>query len=81
MFVICVLCLIVVPLPPGKNPFALKINNNINNRSSIPGNGRDFSLLQNVQNDFKAHPVFYAKCTSDFIGNLKLITYPSHCHD
>jgi hypothetical protein len=26
--VICVLCLIVVPLPPGKNPFAVKINNN-----------------------------------------------------
>jgi hypothetical protein len=26
---ICVLCLIVVPLPPGKNPFAVKINNNI----------------------------------------------------
>jgi hypothetical protein len=22
----CVLCLIVVPLPPGKNPFAVKIN-------------------------------------------------------
>jgi hypothetical protein len=26
-----VLCLIVVPLPPGKNPFAVKINNNNNN--------------------------------------------------
>jgi hypothetical protein len=25
MCVICVLCLIVVPLPPGKNPFAVKI--------------------------------------------------------
>jgi hypothetical protein len=25
MSVICVLCLIVVPLPPGKNPFAVKI--------------------------------------------------------
>jgi hypothetical protein len=24
----CVLCLIVVPLPPGKYPFAVKINNN-----------------------------------------------------
>jgi hypothetical protein len=28
MRVICVLCLIVVPPPPGKTPFALKINNN-----------------------------------------------------
>jgi hypothetical protein len=24
----CVLCLIVVPLPPGKNPFAVKTNTN-----------------------------------------------------
>jgi hypothetical protein len=28
MCVICALCLIVVPVPPGKNPFAVKINNN-----------------------------------------------------
>jgi hypothetical protein len=28
MCVICVSCPIVVPLPPGKNPFAVKINNN-----------------------------------------------------
>jgi type IV secretory pathway component VirB8 len=28
---ICVLCLIVVPLPPGKNPFVVQINNNNNN--------------------------------------------------
>jgi hypothetical protein len=27
MCVICVLCLIVVPLSPGKSPFAVKINN------------------------------------------------------
>jgi hypothetical protein len=26
--VICLLCLIVLPLPPGKNPFTVKINNN-----------------------------------------------------
>jgi hypothetical protein len=31
MCVVCVLCLIVVSLPPGENPFAeLKINNNNN---------------------------------------------------
>jgi hypothetical protein len=29
--VICVLGLIVVPLPPGKNPLAVKINNNNKN--------------------------------------------------
>jgi hypothetical protein len=28
---VCVLCLIVVPLLPGENSFALKINNNNNN--------------------------------------------------
>jgi hypothetical protein len=31
MCVIYVLCLIAVPLPPGKNPFAVKINNNNEN--------------------------------------------------
>jgi hypothetical protein len=30
MYVVCVLCLTAVPLPPGENPFALKINNNNN---------------------------------------------------
>jgi hypothetical protein len=35
MCVICVLCLIVVPLAPGKNPFAVKINNNNNNNNEI----------------------------------------------
>jgi hypothetical protein len=30
MCVVCV-CLIVVRLPPGRNPFAVKINNNNNN--------------------------------------------------
>jgi hypothetical protein len=34
MRVICVLCLIVVPLPPGKNPFAVKIYNNNNNNNN-----------------------------------------------
>jgi hypothetical protein len=33
MCVVCVLYLIVVPPPPGENPFAVKIsNNNINNK-------------------------------------------------
>jgi hypothetical protein len=31
----CVLCVIVVPLPPGTNPFAVKINNNNNNNNNI----------------------------------------------
>jgi flagellar biosynthesis component FlhA len=26
MYVVCVLCLIVVPLPPSENPFAVQIN-------------------------------------------------------
>jgi hypothetical protein len=28
MCIFCVLCLILVRLPPGRNPFAVKINNN-----------------------------------------------------
>jgi hypothetical protein len=32
--VICVLCFIVVPLPSGKNPFAVKVNNNNNNNDN-----------------------------------------------
>jgi hypothetical protein len=31
---LCVLCIIVVPLPPGTNPFAVKINNNNNNNNN-----------------------------------------------
>jgi hypothetical protein len=30
-FVFCVLCLSLVPLPPGKTPFAVQLNNNNNN--------------------------------------------------
>jgi hypothetical protein len=35
-FVCCllVLCLIVVPLPPGETPFAVKVNNNSNNNNN-----------------------------------------------
>jgi hypothetical protein len=43
MCVVCVLCHIVVPLPPGKNTFAVKINNNnniiINKRQGGENNG------------------------------------------
>jgi hypothetical protein len=33
--VFCVLCLIVVPLPSGNNPFTLQFNNNMNNNKII----------------------------------------------
>jgi hypothetical protein len=34
--IFCVLCLIVVPLPPGKTPFAVKISNkNINDIKNL----------------------------------------------
>jgi hypothetical protein len=33
-----VLCLIVVPLPPGKNQFAVKLNNNNNNNNNNSNN-------------------------------------------
>jgi hypothetical protein len=35
MYVVCMLWLIVVPLSPGENPFAVKINNN--NKNSAAG--------------------------------------------
>jgi hypothetical protein len=35
MCVICMLCLIVVPLQTGKNPFAVKMNNNNNNNNKL----------------------------------------------
>jgi hypothetical protein len=31
----CVLCVIVVPLPLGKIPFAVQLNNNDNNNDSV----------------------------------------------
>jgi hypothetical protein len=37
MCVVCVLCLIVVPLPPSENPFAVKRNNNNNNNNNKEG--------------------------------------------
>jgi hypothetical protein len=36
--VICVLCLIVVALPPGKNPFTAKVNNSNNNNTTTNNN-------------------------------------------
>jgi hypothetical protein len=36
MCVVCVLCLVVVPLPPGENPFAVKINNDNNKNQAAP---------------------------------------------
>jgi hypothetical protein len=35
MCVICVLCLFVVPLPLGKNPFAVKVNNNTKSNNNF----------------------------------------------
>jgi hypothetical protein len=32
--IFCVLCLTIVPLPPGKNPFEAQLNNNNNNNNN-----------------------------------------------
>jgi hypothetical protein len=40
-----VLCLIVLPLPPGENPFAIKINNSNNNNNNNNNNNKSFLLL------------------------------------
>jgi hypothetical protein len=34
----CLLCLNVVPLPPGKNPFAVQLNSNNNNNNNNNNN-------------------------------------------
>jgi hypothetical protein len=39
----CVLCLTVVPMPPGTNPFAVKINNKINTTRTRLGSNRGLS--------------------------------------
>jgi hypothetical protein len=70
MCFVCVLRLIVVPLPPGENPLTVKINiikkytghpghsNGLNGRSSISGRGKIFfSLLHSVQT--RAHTASY----------------------
>jgi hypothetical protein len=46
----CVLCLIVVPLPPGKNPFAVQLSNNNNNNNNKNNNTEtlDFGVSRNV---------------------------------
>jgi hypothetical protein len=36
-----VLCLIVVPLPLGKNPFAIQLNNNNNNNNNNKKNKKE----------------------------------------
>jgi hypothetical protein len=46
MSVIYVLWLIVVPLPPGKNSFSVKINNNTNN--NIPAKAEDTLYLPHI---------------------------------
>jgi hypothetical protein len=35
---ICVLCLIAVPLPPGKKPFAVQLNNDNDNDNNNNNN-------------------------------------------
>jgi type IV secretory pathway component VirB8 len=45
MYVVCVLCLIVVPLRPGENPFAVKINNN-NNKTEPTSQGNSHILVK-----------------------------------
>jgi hypothetical protein len=41
----CVLCLIVVPLPPGKNPFAVQLSNNDNKNYFGKGFGLGIFLI------------------------------------
>jgi hypothetical protein len=44
----CVLGLIVVPLPPGETPFAVKINNNNNNNNNKCTNRYSWTFRNNI---------------------------------
>jgi hypothetical protein len=46
MCVVCVLCLIVVPLPRGENTFAVKINNNNNNNKYLSAQEKEIWKLR-----------------------------------
>jgi hypothetical protein len=48
-----VLCLIVVLLPPGKNPFAVKINNKNINEFTRNSKYKDIRDLYRGMNEFK----------------------------
>jgi hypothetical protein len=55
MCVIYGLCLIVVPLQPGKNPFAVKINNNKSSAVLYP-----FKKIQKYERRRKVAESFYS---------------------
>jgi hypothetical protein len=57
MCVICVLCLIVLQLPPGKNLFEVKINNNENNDHLSTGAGTIGQLVADVPSALSHHPI------------------------
>jgi hypothetical protein len=50
MCVVCVLCLIVVPLPPGENPFAVKINNKNYKHSNGENVSSEVFTAMNMEN-------------------------------
>jgi hypothetical protein len=49
--VLFVCCLIVVPLPPGENPFAVNNNNNNNNNNKIITSLNEYTTF-NIQSCF-----------------------------
>jgi hypothetical protein len=55
----CLLCLIVVPLPPGRNPFAVQLNNN-NNKLHITSCKQCSYLLLNMHIHYKAQKIMSA---------------------
>jgi hypothetical protein len=54
------MCVIVVPLPPGTSPFAVKINNNNNNNNKGKGKTYDLlgELLHNISHSCTNNPVY-----------------------
>jgi hypothetical protein len=50
------LCLIVVPLPPGKTPFAVQFNNNNNNSLAISNVQKAHAFVEHLAEVFQLHP-------------------------
>jgi hypothetical protein len=85
MCVICVLGLIVVPLPPGKYPFAVKLNNNNNNfyvclTFLLCIRSRKF--IRNISNVLLDYTASYAVCMFYVFRahNILLVLCTSACY-
>jgi hypothetical protein len=65
----CVLCLIVIPLPPGENPFAVKMNDDDNNNNNNNNNNNSVSNVTACGREGKVYYLFTVRIFL-FISNF-----------